>query len=60
MVYFVASAASLQTMSKRLNEDLIGPLQVKAVLDKSIIIYYYLLADWHRNLLPIVGAIHIH
>ena len=37
-------------------EDWIGPLQVKAVLDKS----HYLLADWHGKLLSFFGAVHIH
>ena len=42
LVYiFAPSAASLQTRSKTFKEDWIGPLQVKAVLDKS----HYLLVD---------------
>ena len=53
---FAPSAASLQTRSKKLKEDWIGPLQLKAVLDKS----HYLLADWHGKLLPFFGAVHRH
>ena len=57
LVYpFAPSAATLQTRSRIFKEDWIGPLQVKAVLDKS----HYLLADWHGKLLPIFGAVHIH
>ena len=57
LVYlFAPSAASLQTRSKKFKEDWVGPLQVKAVLDKS----HYLLADWHGKLLPFFGAVHIH
>ena len=57
LVYpFVPSAATLQTRSRKLKEDWIEPLQVKAVLDKS----HYLLADWHGKLLPIFRAVHIH
>ena len=57
LVYlFAPSAASLQTRSEKLKEDWIGPLQVKAVLDKLL----YLLAVWHGKLLPFFGAVHIH
>ena len=43
LVYlFALSAATLQTRSRKFKEDWIGPLQIKAVLDKS----HYLLADW--------------
>ena len=49
LVYlFAPSAVSLQTRSKKFKEDWIGPLQFKAVLDKS----HYLLADWHGKSLP--------
>ena len=57
LVYlFAPFAASLQRRSKRFKEDCIGPLQVKAVLDKS----HYLLADCHGKLLHFFGAVHIH
>ena len=57
LVYlFAPSAATLQTRSRKFKEDWIGPLQIRAVLDKS----HYLLADWHEKLLPIFGAVHIH
>ena len=57
LVYlFVPSAATLQTRSRKFKEDWIGPLQIKAVLDKS----HYLLADWQGKLLPTFGAVHIH
>ena len=36
LVYlFAPSAATLQTRSRKFKEDWIGPLQIKAVLDKS-------------------------
>ena len=41
-------------MSKKFKEDWIGPLQVKAVLDKS----HYLLADSCGKLLPFFGVAH--
>ena len=53
---FAPSAATLQTRSRKFKEDWIGPLHVKAALDKS----HYLLADRHGKLLPIFGAAHIH
>ena len=57
LVYlFAPSAATLQTRSRKFEEDWIGPLQIKAVLDKS----HYLLADWQGKLLPTFGAVHIH
>ena len=57
LVYlFAPSAATLQTRSRKFKEDLIGCLQVKAVLDQS----HYLLADWHGKLFPFFGAVHIH
>ena len=57
LVYlFTPSAAILQTRSRKFKEDLIGPLQIKAVLVKS----HYLLADWQGKLLPTFGAVHIH
>ena len=57
LVYlFAPSGATLQTKSRKFKEDWIGPLQVKAILDKS----HYLLADWYGKLLPIFGAFHIH
>ena len=52
---FATFAFSLQTRSRKLKEDWIQTLQVKPVLDKS----HYLLADWHRKLLPFFGAVHI-
>ena len=53
LVYpFAASASTLQTRSRKFKEDWIGPLQVKAVLDKS----HYLLADWHGKLLPLLWS----
>ena len=57
LVYlFAPSAATLQTRSRKFKEDWIGPLQIKAVLDKS----HYLLADWQGKLLLTFGAVHIH
>ena len=57
LVYlFAPSAATLQTRSRKFKEDWIGPLQIKAVLDKS----HFLLADWQGKLLPTFGAVHIH
>ena len=45
-----------QGQEKKVIKNCIGPLQVKAVLDKS----HYLLADWHGKYLLIFGAVHIH
>ena len=57
LVYlFALSAASLQTRSKKFKEDWIGPLQAKAVLDKSLYLFTY----WHGKLLPFFGAVYIH
>ena len=53
---FPPSVATLQIMSRKFKEDWIGPLQVKAVLDKS----HYLLLDCHGKLLPFFGAVHRH
>ena len=49
LVYlFAPSAATLQTRSRKFKEDWIGPLQIKAVLDKS----HYLLADCQGKYCP--------
>ena len=56
LVYlFALLATTLQTWTRKFKEDWIGPLQDKAVLDKSS----YLLADWHGKLLSIFGAVHM-
>ena len=56
LVYlFAPSAATLQTRSGKFKEDWIGPLQIKAVLDKS----HYLLAGWHgKNIAHLWSSTH--
>ena len=52
---YAPTLSGLQSSSRKFKQEWIGPLQIKAVLDRS----HFLLADWQGKLLPFFGSIHI-